>query len=152
MSLVGRIAGVCGFLVLLSLLILVTVLLISGFEVAPVVTVLGLVGIIPLMGALGVRCLLQSVRPWIRLTDGAVIVRNPLSTHRILLTQIASISARDDGIAIETDSGRTVSAWAVQKSNLAMWLGWHTRADRVVDRLREAVVTTRGTADMTPET
>ncbi|MBG0831875.1 hypothetical protein HS041_29630 [Planomonospora sp. ID67723] len=142
-SLALRIVGVGLFLVLLGVLAFVVMIIISGFEVAPVASVLGLVGLVPLMRALLVKCLLDSIRPWIRLNGEVVIIRNPLSTHRIPLAQIASISAHDDGITIETHAGRVISAWAVQKSNLATWLGWHTRADRVADRLREVVIAAR---------
>jgi hypothetical protein len=70
-------------------------------------------------------------RPAVILTDTEVVVRNPNSTRRIQLRDVAHVDPGYGGLAIATSTGERVIVWAVQKSNLAKWTGRHTRADDV---------------------
>ncbi|MEV4621025.1 hypothetical protein AB0J74_20230 [Asanoa sp. NPDC049573] len=55
------------------------------------------------------------------------------------------------GLRIETRDGKAVTAWAVQKSNLANWRGRHTRADDVAATIRKASrPRTKAPAELSP--
>ncbi|MFI6458708.1 PH domain-containing protein [Streptosporangium amethystogenes] len=127
-------------LLFLGLLSVIVVLLLDTRDTPVITTVLSFIALIPLMTAAAVKCMLMSVRPLLRLTDDAVVVRNPYErTRQIPLVEIMDLSAGSSGIEITTTRGTTVVAWAVQKSNLAQWLGWQTRADMVTRKLGDAV-------------
>ncbi|MFI7440782.1 hypothetical protein [Nonomuraea indica] len=146
-SYTGRIAGVLGALISTGVFI---VLGWSGAYVAggdgpdAFISALVLIGAGLLCGSAAVYCCLQSVRPCIMLTDDSVIVRNPYKTQHISLAGVARVSAGYDGICITMRDGSQIVAWAVQKSNLARWLGRRTRADAVVDRLMDAATAAHG--------
>ncbi|MEV4533118.1 PH domain-containing protein [Asanoa sp. NPDC049518] len=80
--------------------------------------------------------LLFALRPAVTLTGTEVLVRNPLRTRRVPLAEITDAKTGYGGLRIETRDGRAVTAWAVQKSNVASWSGKHTRADDVADTIR----------------
>ncbi|GAA1844969.1 PH domain-containing protein [Asanoa iriomotensis] len=88
--------------------------------------------------AVGLAPMLLALRPAVTLTDTEVEVRNPLRTRRLPLGEVVDAKTGYGGLRIETRDGRAVSAWAVQKSNLASWSGRHTRADEVADAIRKA--------------
>ncbi|MEV0713812.1 PH domain-containing protein [Asanoa sp. NPDC050611] len=83
---------------------------------------------------------LLALRPAVTLTETDVEVRNPLRTQRLPLADVADAKTGYGGLRIETRDGRAVTAWAVQKSNLANWTGRRTRADDVADAIAGARV------------
>ncbi|MET0491724.1 MAG: PH domain-containing protein [Actinoplanes sp.] len=82
---------------------------------------------------------LSTIRPALTLTGEEVIVRNPVRTTRVPLADIAEVRPGRRGVTIRTTDDRKVSAWAVQRSNLARWTGRDTRADQVTEAIRAAV-------------
>jgi Bacterial PH domain len=72
-----------------------------------------------------------AARSRITIADECVVVRNPLWTQRVRLAEIASVEPGYSGLQITTAEGRTVTAWAVQKSNWSAWRGRRTRADEI---------------------
>ena len=48
------------------------------------------------------------------------------------------------GIELLDSDGKFYHMFVVQKSNLADWMGWSTRADRLVDVIRDGVVAAGG--------
>ncbi len=78
----------------------------------------------------------MSIHPRVLLTDSGVEVINPWGTASFTWAEISGSDAGYSGVAIRSRSGRSVSAWAVQKSNLSTWLGRQTRADRLVATIR----------------
>ncbi|GIF53273.1 hypothetical protein Afe04nite_78120 [Asanoa ferruginea] len=88
--------------------------------------------------ALVVAPLVLTLRPAVTLTETDVDVRNPLRTLRVPIAEITDAKTGYGGVRIETRAGRAVTAWAVQKSNLANWRGQHTRADDVAEAIRQA--------------
>jgi hypothetical protein len=82
--------------------------------------------------------LVLTLRPGVTLTETDVEVRNPLRTLRVPVAEITDAKTGYGGLRIETGEGRAVTAWAVQKSNLANWRGQHTRADDVAEAIRAA--------------
>ncbi|GIF65354.1 hypothetical protein Ais01nite_33890 [Asanoa ishikariensis] len=84
--------------------------------------------------------LLFALRPAVILTGTDVEVRNPLRTRRVPLAEITDAKTGYGGLRIETRDGRAITAWAVQKSNVASWSGRHTRADEVADAIRAQAV------------
>lgn len=79
-----------------------------------------------------------SVGSWLRLTTTEVIVRNPFEIVRIPLGEVVDVTAGYGGVAIMRADRTRVGAWAVQKTNLASWFHWHTRADDVVEAILAA--------------
>ncbi|WP_030921516.1 PH domain-containing protein [Streptosporangium amethystogenes] len=127
-------------LLLLGSVSFAVVLLIDTPNTPVIIVVLSLIAFIPLTTAGTIKMVLISIRPLLRLTDDAVVVRNPYErTRRIPLVEIMDVSAGYSGIEITTTRGTTVVAEAVQKSNLAQWLGRQTRADMVTRKLGDAV-------------
>jgi Bacterial PH domain len=99
----------------------------AGWAVATTAIVAGPVGLF------GWRCCLH---PVVTVAENELRVRNPTSTMRLRWSEIESASATYSGVAIRTRSGEVVRAWAVQKSNLATWIGrTTTRADRLADMI-----------------
>jgi hypothetical protein len=74
------------------------------------------------------------------LTDHEVIIRNLGWTRTVPLATVTRAQAGYGGIEIETSEGRHMTAMAVQKANLSMWLGRRTRADDVAEAIQEAAV------------
>jgi Bacterial PH domain len=105
---------------------------------------LGLAYGLLLGAALVVAPLVLTLRPAVTLTETEVEVRNPLRTLRVPIAEITDAKTGYGGVRIETRAGRAVTAWAVQKSNLANWRGQHTRADDVAEAIRKA---SRGRAE-----
>ncbi|MFG1681378.1 hypothetical protein ACGFNP_14540 [Nonomuraea sp. NPDC049269] len=146
----GRIAGVLGTVVFAGLMVAFAAI---GVQMAvsgdAFIGVLSLIGVCPLIGAAGVRCWLLGVRPNITLTEDSVVVRNPYKTYRVSLAEISMVSGGYHGLCFTLTDGRQIVAWAVQKSNIARWLGRRTRADGVTERLLMAATAARHKSDMT---
>ncbi|HEU5030312.1 MAG TPA: PH domain-containing protein [Spirillospora sp.] len=81
-----------------------------------------------------------AARSRITIADQCVVVRNPLWTHRVRLGEIAAVEPGYSGLRITTAEGRTVTAWAVQKSNWSAWRGRRTRADEVAAAIVRSAV------------
>ncbi len=96
--------------------------------------VLGL-AVFPIMAVLAWK---SSVGSWLRLTSTEVIVCNPLEVVRIPLQGVVDVSAGYGGVTITRADRTRVGAWAVQKTNLASWFHWRTRADDVVEAILAA--------------
>lgn len=79
---------------------------------------------------------LFGLRPHVELTDDAVIVQNPLRRSVLGLGSITEVRASYGGLIFDVHWNRAVTAWAVQKTNLAGWVGRRTRADEIAERLR----------------
>jgi hypothetical protein len=77
-----------------------------------------------------------SIRPRIEAMTEQLIVRNPWKIHRLNWNDIHTVVPGYSGIIISMNNGNKVTAWAVQKSNLATWRSKLTRADAVVAQLR----------------
>jgi hypothetical protein len=79
---------------------------------------------------------LFGLRPRVELTDDAVIVQNPLRRSVLDLGSITEVRASYGGLIFDVRWHRAVTAWAVQKTILAGWVGRRTRADEIAERLR----------------
>ena len=89
--------------------------------------------------ALGIPILIAAFKPRISVTPTAVVIVNPLRRTRVKLDDIANVEPGWGGIAISTIDGATIMAWAVQRSNVSLWLHRKTRADAVAAAIRAAV-------------
>jgi hypothetical protein len=90
------------------------------------------------------------VRASLTLTEQELLIKNPIRTYRVPLIDVTSATPGYSGIVITTSSDENVCAWAVQKSNIADWSGWRTRADDVAAVISEAarVARTLGRVDL----
>ncbi len=76
-------------------------------------------------------------RSYIGVRQNGIAVGNGGREIVIPWDDVTSVRAGYSGIAINRTNGTTVTATAVQKTNLARWLGrTHTRADTVVATLK----------------
>ena len=75
--------------------------------------------------------------PQLAATDDGVEARNPLRTALVPWADVERCVPSSLGLVIERreGTGRPVVAWAVQKPNVARWLGRRTRADEVAAAL-----------------
>ncbi|GAA4567944.1 hypothetical protein [Planotetraspora kaengkrachanensis] len=80
------------------------------------------------------------VRPAVSLTRDKLLIRNPFSSSRIPLRDVVALDPGYVGIVVKTTDKTKYQVWAVQKSNLANWAGWHTRADHVAEEIRKAAL------------
>lgn len=87
-------------------------------------------------GGLGSFAYLAGLRPAIVATPSGIIVRNPLRTRLFAWADVTNVSPGYSGLRIEQQSG-TVTAWAVQKTNLSIALNRRTRADDIAKQLTE---------------
>ncbi|MGC1214043.1 MAG: hypothetical protein WA890_22630 [Micromonospora sp.] len=127
-SLVGRVFGI---LVLVLAGIVASTIVVSGLDLASKVVA------VVLLGGLAAFVYVSALRPSITLTSSELVIRNKLRTYRIDLNTIVRVDAGYHGIGVQTRHGQVVHGWAVQKSNLARWLGRHTRADLVVEAIEK---------------
>lgn len=74
-----------------------------------------------------------ALHPVVRADDHELTIRNPLGTHRLAWADIEGATPGYSGVAVHRREGASVTAWAVQKSNLASWRNKRTRADEFCD-------------------
>jgi hypothetical protein len=74
-----------------------------------------------------------ALHPYVRADDVLLTIRNPLATHRVSFAEIEGATPGYNGVTVHRRDGTAVTAWAVQKSNLAAWRDKHTRADELCD-------------------
>lgn len=93
--------------------------------------------------------------PRVILTERAVTVVNPVRKTTIPLDRVAPHGgAAYTGLKIfGVVDGQvvTVAAWAVQKSNLAVWLSRDTRADRIREAIEQAASAVQSSSPLEPE-
>ena len=80
-------------------------------------------------------------RAFIRVDEAGVSYRTLLATQTIPWAELRGCRAGYGSIALLRVDGSIANAFAVQKSNLAMWRHWNTRADEVcavIERWRAA--------------
>jgi hypothetical protein len=75
---------------------------------------------------------------YIRIGHDGVSYRNFISTTTIVWTDLQACKAGYSGIALLRIDGTVSVGFAVQKSNLATWRHWRTRADEVVHSIERA--------------
>ncbi len=78
-------------------------------------------------------------RPRLTLTATTIEVQNPLRSRSYALCGFSGASPGYAGIELERRDGEKVTAWAVQKSNIAGWLRRRTRADLVTDTIETRI-------------
>ena len=72
------------------------------------------------------------LHPFLALGAEGLLIRNPYGASTLIpWEQIAGCSPGYSGVTISTSEGEELTAWAVQKWNLARWFGIATRADRL---------------------
>ena len=69
--------------------------------------------------------------PYVALTPEGVTVQNRLTKQSVPYSAIAEVKAGFYGLTLIAKDGEGVTAWAVQKSNVARWAHKETRADEV---------------------
>jgi hypothetical protein len=74
----------------------------------------------------------------IELGADTLTVRNPFNTRVLQLADIVNVESGYSGIEIKLRSGKKRTAWAVQRTNLSLFLGRETRSDRIVAEIRAA--------------
>lgn len=75
--------------------------------------------------------------PFIALTDTGVVIQNRLLRATVAYADIAAVQPGYSGLTITRRSGGSVTAWAVQKTNMKRWQGREdTRADQVAGAIR----------------
>lgn len=132
-SLVGRAFGI---FVLVLAGIVASAIVVSGLDLASkIVSVV-------LIGGFAAVAYTSALRPSITLTNSELVIRNKFRTYRIDLNTIVRVDAGYHGVGVQTRHGQ-VHGWAVQKSNLARWLGRETRADLVVEAIEKARLSAR---------
>ncbi len=86
--------------------------------------------------AVGIGCYVWRVA--LEVSADAVIISNPFSTRTVPLSSISAASPGYYGMALTTRDGRTFTAMAVQKGNLASRRGRRTAADQVAEAIHSA--------------
>src|SRR5438128_4657326 len=84
-----------------------------------------------------------AVAPSLGAEQDGIVVRNPLGVTELPWALVAEISPSAWGIRIRRTDGRTLIAWAVQKSNWSIWANRWTPADEVVRSLTKEALRRR---------
>lgn len=84
-----------------------------------------------------VAFILAAVRPRVCAGTSALKVRNLVATHHVPWEEVLQAEPGYYGIIIRRRTEADVVAVAVQKSNMASWLGRRTRADLVAERIMD---------------
>jgi len=84
-----------------------------------------------------VLALRYAFRARIVATDDALVVVGCLSKRKIPWSDVIGADPGYSGITVHLRDGSSVVAGAVQKANVSVWLGRHTRADAVAGFIRE---------------
>ncbi|MEV0401818.1 hypothetical protein [Actinoallomurus sp. NPDC050550] len=79
-------------------------------------------------------------RPSIGLTSTELVLRNKRRTERVDLRTIEAVMPSSEGLVVFVGGRPAYVGWAVQKSNLAMWLRRPGRADQVAEQIRQAAL------------
>jgi len=72
-------------------------------------------------------------RAFIRVDAAGVSYRNLFATRTVPWSQLRTCRAGYSGISLLRVDGSAANAFAVQKSNMAAWRHWKTRADEVCE-------------------
>jgi hypothetical protein len=92
-----------------------------------------------LMAGIGALVAVASWRyglhPAIIAAPDGLTIRNPWRTHVLEWDDVLDCQPGYYGLAISDRHGGRFSAWAVQRSNVAMWSKLRTRADEVAEAL-----------------
>lgn len=126
-----------GIFVLVLAGIVASAIVVSGLDLA------SKIASVVLIGGFAAYAYTSALRPSITLTNSELVIRNKFRTYRIDLNTIVRVDAGYHGVGVQTRHGQVVHGWAVQKSNLARWLGRQTRADLVVEAIEKARWSTR---------
>jgi hypothetical protein len=76
---------------------------------------------------------------FVALMPDELSVQNRIASTTVPYSDISDVSGGFNGLRITLKHGAIVTAWAVQKSNAARWLGTQTRADDVGDAIMARV-------------
>lgn len=100
---------------------------------------LGLAIFLLVSSVLGAAAFLTAaIRPRICVAEDVLHIQNLVRSYDIPWARVDGAEASYYGIVVHQIEDKSLLAVAVQKSNLASWLGWSTRADFVVDQIRSA--------------
>lgn len=72
----------------------------------------------------------------VAVSSDRLVIRNPIRTHIIRLTDIVEIEPEYEGLRITTMDGRVLTAVAIQRWNVTAFLRRRSRADDAVDFIR----------------
>jgi Bacterial PH domain len=75
------------------------------------------------------------LRPCIVANDEGLIVRNPWRLYHLSWSDILDIQPGYSGLVIKTRWGE-IDAWAVQRAEIATWIGKRTRSDNIAEEIR----------------
>jgi hypothetical protein len=81
----------------------------------------------------------SAMRPKVVMNDIGILVVNPWTTTNAVWRDLVSAEAGYAGVTIELRMGTSVTAWAVQKSNMSTWLKRSTRADDLAEQIRAGI-------------
>lgn len=95
---------------------------------APLITAIGATAPLLALAVLG------GLRPYVSASTSGLVIQNPFTRREVAWDDVVDVVPSYHGLEVVTH-GETVSAWAVQKSNIARWLGRRTRADDVAGTL-----------------
>lgn len=73
--------------------------------------------------------------PYVAVGPKEIVVQNRLGKRTLDYAQIRDVRTGPYGLILLLNGGGSVTAWAVQKGNLAKWLHVRTRADEVAEAI-----------------
>lgn len=94
---------------------------------------------LPIMGLYGAWNAAMALGTRVRLDGDSIVVVNTLVTYRYPLAALRAIqSHKESFLVLELVDGRRRSCWAIQATNIMLWMGKRTRVDKVGDEVRDA--------------
>jgi hypothetical protein len=138
----SRAAQICGWTGVLVLTGFVLLLLRAALQ--PNVSVPAALAMVAMVAGASIHVYRLSVHPRIWATVHGLLVRNPYSTIEVPWAEIKKLSPGYSGLCIQRSDGSEVTAWAVQKSNIANAAGHRTRADAVAEDIARRAAQAQG--------
>lgn len=89
------------------------------------------------LGIAGVTVWLATFRIMVAVGHDSMVIRNPLRTYVLKLDDIVSLTPEYEGLAVRTRQGSELTAVAIQRWNLTLFLRRRSRADDAVDLILE---------------
>jgi hypothetical protein len=90
-------------------------------------------------GVAGGALFVRGTRMRLELDDAGITIYGYFLTRKVRWSDIAAVRADYGGLRVVTKDGEIVTAVSLGKSNWSSWLKVRTRADRIVDQLRDEI-------------
>ena len=85
------------------------------------------------------------IRPRVVVDAHGLTIVNPIRRHRVPFGEVDRVGSPGYlGAPLVLADGKSITVWIGQKSNLALWAGWHSYGDDVAEELTRRIAAAQG--------